>query len=67
MAKTAFVNDVLEDPTKFYRSPIDVLRDRRLTPDQRVTILEAWVAKDGESPSIGEALKEARDRMANED
>lgn len=71
MASTAFVNNAIDDPTKFYRGPLDVLRDRRLTSDQRVAILEAWATKDANSGelniSIAEALKEARERMAAPD
>ena len=40
-----FLNDAKADPARFYRTPNDVLRDRRLADDDRREILNAWAAQ----------------------
>ncbi|HEY1706779.1 MAG TPA: hypothetical protein VGG10_00835 [Rhizomicrobium sp.] len=42
MAKKKFLEDVKLNPTKFYRLPSDVNRDRRLSDEERLEILNAW-------------------------
>jgi len=42
MAKKKFLEDVKVNPSRFYRVPNDVHRDRRLTDEERLEILEAW-------------------------
>jgi hypothetical protein len=37
-----FVEDAKADPGRFYRQPSDVVRDRRLSNEERLAILEAW-------------------------
>lgn len=64
MAKKKLFEDILKDPTKFYRVPIDVLRDRRFDDGQRVEILKAWIVRDPQ-PSIQLALEEAESRQAH--
>ena len=39
-----FLEDAKAEPGRFYRSPNDVLRDRRLTDDNSREILAAWEA-----------------------
>jgi hypothetical protein len=42
MAKKKFLEDVKLNPARFYRVPSDVNRDRRLTDEERLEVLEAW-------------------------
>jgi len=42
MAKKKFMEDVRLNPQRFYRVPGDVNRDRRLTDEERLEILETW-------------------------
>ena len=42
MKKAKFVQDAKLEPTRFYRNPSDVIRDRRLTNSDRLEILDAW-------------------------
>jgi hypothetical protein len=49
MKKAKFVQDAKLDPSRYYRNPSDVIRDRRLTNQDRLEILAAWErdARDG--------------------
>jgi hypothetical protein len=42
MAKKKLLDDVLQNPSRFYRAPPDVLRDRRFADGERLEILRAW-------------------------
>jgi hypothetical protein len=42
MKKAKFVQDAKLDPSRYYRNPSDVVRDRRLTNQDRLEILAAW-------------------------
>jgi hypothetical protein len=42
MKKTKFVQDAKLDPGRYYRNPIDVIRDRRLNMEDRLEIVTAW-------------------------
>ena len=42
MRKTKFVKDAKLDPGRYYRNPIDVIRDRRLNMEERLEIVTAW-------------------------
>lgn len=42
MKKAKFLQDAKLDPARFYRNPSDVLRDRRLTDQDRREIITAW-------------------------
>jgi len=37
-----FLEDAKADPARFYRTPNDVLRDRRLSDEDRREVLLAW-------------------------
>jgi len=52
MKKAKFVQDAKLDPSRYYRNPSDVVRDRRLTNQDRLEILAAWE-------------REARERQQN--
>ena len=42
MKRARFVEDAKLDPGRYYRTPFDVIRDRRLTNVDRLEILGAW-------------------------
>ena len=42
MKKAKFLQEVKLDPARFYRNPTDIMRDRRLTDEDRMQILAAW-------------------------
>jgi len=42
MAKKQLVEDIKTEPTRFFRAPSDVLRDRRFSDSERFEILSAW-------------------------
>lgn len=37
-----FIEDAKIDPGRYYRSPADVVRDRRLSNEERLAVLAAW-------------------------
>ena len=40
--RARFVQDAKLDPGRFYRNPSDIIRDRRLTKEDRLEIVIAW-------------------------
>src|SRR5260370_6543375 len=42
MKKAKFIQDAKLSPSRYYRNPSDVVRDRRLTNADRLEILAAW-------------------------
>ncbi|HTT97851.1 MAG TPA: hypothetical protein VMF58_07355 [Rhizomicrobium sp.] len=42
MAKKQLLEDIRVEPTRFFRAPSDVLRDRRFSDHERLDILIAW-------------------------
>ena len=40
--RARFVQDAKLDPGRYYRNPADVIRDRRLTKEDRLEIVIAW-------------------------
>jgi len=42
MKKAQFIQDAKLYPSRYYRNPSDVVRDRRLTNADRLEILAAW-------------------------
>jgi hypothetical protein len=44
MAKKQLLEDIKNEPTRFFRAPSDVLRDRRFSDTERLDILTAWDA-----------------------
>jgi hypothetical protein len=42
MKRTRFVQDAKLDPGRYYRHPSDIIRDRRLSKEDRLTIVIAW-------------------------
>jgi hypothetical protein len=52
MTKKKLLEDIVQDPVRFHRAPLDVVRDRRFSDAERLQILSAWEreirAQDGE-------------------
>ena len=46
MTKKKLFEDIKQDPRRIYRSPGDVLRDRRFVDVERLEILRAWAQQD---------------------
>jgi hypothetical protein len=42
MTKKQLLEDIKTDPARFFRTPNDVIRDRRFTDPERLEILGAW-------------------------
>jgi len=42
MKREKFLQDAKREPARYYRNPSDVIRDRRLSNDDRIEILDAW-------------------------
>jgi hypothetical protein len=42
MTRKKLFDDIKQNPTRIYRSPGDVLRDRRFGDAERLEILRAW-------------------------
>ena len=42
MSKKKLVEDMKQNPARFYRAPSDVIRDRRFDDAERLEILSAW-------------------------
>ena len=42
MTKKKLLEDVVQDPSRFHRAPLDVIRDRRFSDAERLQILSAW-------------------------
>jgi hypothetical protein len=59
MSKKKLVEDIRQNPSRFYRSPADVIRDRRFSDEERLVILEAWEAAD-ETETVRVQVAEAR-------
>jgi len=64
MTKKKLLADIKADPARFYQVPGDLLRDRRLTDQERLEILEVWerdarglAAADEEDASGGESTR----------
>jgi hypothetical protein len=59
------IEDVVENPARFYRMPTDVLRDRRFDDLERARILDAWAeGVDGTDPVLREKIEESRREVA---
>lgn len=67
MTKRTLFEDIQRDPARFYRSPADVLRDRRFDDQERGVILRAWAqAEPVRQSDIAQALEELDGRDINQ-
>jgi hypothetical protein len=66
-----FLEDAKADPARIYRSPNDVLRDRRLTVGDRREILAAWerrIAEGGDGePELIALVQRALQELDDDD
>jgi hypothetical protein len=53
MAKKKLLEDIKANPSRFYRLPGDVVRDRRFVDSERLEILRAW-AGEAQEPRVSE-------------
>jgi len=66
MSKKKLFDDIKQNPSRIYRAPGDVLRDRRFNDPERLEILRAW--RDGEAApaqgvEIDAAIAELESRL----
>jgi hypothetical protein len=62
MAKKKLLEDIKLRPARFYRSPMDVGRDRRFNDEERLEILRAWMAMGADIPQIENLIAEIEAR-----
>jgi hypothetical protein len=67
MSKKRLFDDIKQNPSRIYRAPGDVLRDRRFADAERLEILCAW--RDGEpapaqAAEIDVAIAELENRLS---
>ena len=64
MKREKFLKDAKAEPSRFYRNPSDVIRDRRLTHADRLEILAAWerAAESGQD-FIRDELHRVREQL----
>jgi hypothetical protein len=68
MTKKKLLEDIVHDPSRFHRAPLDVIRDRRFSDEERLQILSAWEreirASDGEGePQRLQLVSDARQEV----
>jgi len=57
MSKKKLLEDIRRDPARIYRTPADVLRDRRFGDSERIEILKAWHGRDDETGPLIDELQ----------
>ncbi|HVU20273.1 MAG TPA: hypothetical protein VHE09_06035 [Rhizomicrobium sp.] len=68
MAKKQLLEDMCVEPTRFFRAPGDVLRDRRFSDAERLEVLRAWERLAGkengeEHDVVVNAVRAAREEV----
>ena len=63
MKREKFLQDAKTDPSRFYRNPADIMRDRRLTPGDRRDILDAW---ERSARDTGDVMRQELRRLREE-
>jgi hypothetical protein len=67
MAKKKLFEDIKQNPARIYRTPGDVLRDRRFGDAERLEILRAWRdVKDDSAPEIDAMIVELEARLCTD-
>jgi hypothetical protein len=69
MAKKKLLEDIKARPSRFYRLPADVVRDRRFGDGERLEILQAWAGESDpvQAEQIEEIIADIRRRLARND
>jgi hypothetical protein len=57
MTKKKLIEDIVHDPSRFHRAPLDVIRDRRFSDEERLQILGAWEREIREQDGDGEPYR----------
>ena len=66
MSKKRLFDDIKQNPSRIYRAPGDVLRDRRFADAERLEILRAWreaQAAPVQAAEIEVAIAELENRL----
>jgi hypothetical protein len=66
MSKKRLFDDIKQNPSRIYRAPGDVLRDRRFADAERLEILRAWrdgLPAPGQAADIEAAIGELESRL----
>jgi len=67
MSKKRLFDDIKQNPSRIYRVPGDVLRDRRFADAERLEILRAWrdsPAAPAQAAEIDVAIAELENRLS---
>ena len=67
MSKKRLFDDIKQNPSRIYRAPGDVLRDRRFADAERLEILRAWrdgPAAPAQAAEIDVAIAELENRLS---
>jgi len=64
MKRTRFVQDAKLDPGRYYRHPSDIIRDRRLSKEDRLEIVIAWERDTRERLPADDISTGADDRLS---
>jgi hypothetical protein len=54
MPKKRLLEEIVRDPRKFHRAPLDVIRDRRFSNEEQLEILSAWERQIRSEDGAGE-------------
>ena len=66
MKREKFLHDAKLDPSRYYRNPADVVRDRRLSNEDRLQILDAWAREiDDDGEMMRQEIQRVREQVAN--
>ena len=66
MKREKFLQDAKREPSRFYRNPSDIIRDRRLSNEDRLEILDAWArAVDDGDGTMRDELHRLRGQVEN--
>lgn len=66
MAKKKLLEDIKQHPARIYRTPNDVLRDRRFSDGERLEILCAWRdAEQAQPEGIDAVITELESRLCS--
>ena len=63
MSKRKLLEEMKQNPQKFYRTPNDVVRDRRFSDAERSEILSAWENSDRAVPAELQQVQEAQQEI----
>ena len=65
MTKKKLFEDIKQNPARIYRTPGDVLRDRRFGDVERLEILRAWRGVSDEQSEIDAMIGELEARLGS--